>query len=199
MIRSISLVFLLLGLVLICATPSLAAHHRSSSRNVERIEALLSKIQEVEEVVDRLAAQEEAAQGEAEIASTEWDAEVAADDDADEVVRLTNAFRAKNGLPALEHQPNLDALSKEHSQNMASGRTPFGHDGFSERVKRYGFSYRSAAENVAQNYGGADKAVNQWINSAGHRKNMLSQQAKKLGAGSATSKDGKVYWTQLFG
>ena len=65
-----------------------------------------------------------------------------------------------------------------HSKNMAEGKVPLGHDGFSERHKAVPFFTRSFSENVAFNYNCGDPvevAVNGWINSPGHRKNMLSQ------------------------
>ena len=61
---------------------------------------------------------------------------------------------------------------------MAHGRVPFGHDGFDERHKKVAFYNTSFSENVAYNYGQADPvecAVTGWINSPGHRKNMLAR------------------------
>jgi len=65
----------------------------------------------------------------------------------------------------------------EHSVNMAHFRVKVGHDGFSERARKVPMSFiRSCAENVAFNKGAYDIAlvsVNGWINSPGHRKNLL--------------------------
>ena len=60
---------------------------------------------------------------------------------------------------------------------MAEGKVPVGHDGFKNRMSQVPFFVKSFAENVAYNYGHGDPievAVNGWINSPGHRKNMLA-------------------------
>lgn len=65
----------------------------------------------------------------------------------------------------------------EHSKNMAEGKVPVGHAGFNERMRQVPFFVRSFAENVAYNYNCGDAvevAVKGWINSPGHRKNLLS-------------------------
>jgi uncharacterized protein YkwD len=65
----------------------------------------------------------------------------------------------------------------EHSKNMAEGKVPFSHDGFQDRMKKVPFYVRSFSENVAWNQGCGDPvetAVDGWINSPGHRKNMLA-------------------------
>ena len=96
---------------------------------------------------------------------------------------LTNRFRAATNeghpgnLPALKWNQALHDIALEHSINMAEGRVPFGHGGFDERARKVPFFYRSFSENVAYNMGCADPleaAVRGWINSPGHRKNMLA-------------------------
>jgi uncharacterized protein YkwD len=65
----------------------------------------------------------------------------------------------------------------EHSVNMAEGKVPIGHDGFQERMRKVPFFVRSFAENVAYNHNCGDPvevAVAGWIQSPGHRKNLLS-------------------------
>jgi uncharacterized protein YkwD len=87
----------------------------------------------------------------------------------------------------------------EHSKNMAEGQVPFGHDGFKERMGKVPFYVRSFSENVAWNYGCADPieaAVRGWINSPGHRKNMLA--TNNLCAIAIYVKHGKYWFTQLF-
>jgi len=82
---------------------------------------------------------------------------------------------------------------------MANGVVPVGHEGFSERSNKVPFFKRSFSENVAYNYGQLDPvecAVNGWINSPGHRKNML---ATNTCCGIAVyCYLGKFYFTQLF-
>jgi len=82
---------------------------------------------------------------------------------------------------------------------MAEGKVPFGHAGFNDRAKKVPFHYRSFSENVAYNYGCADPievAVRGWINSPGHRKNMLA--TNNLCAIAVYCKYGKFWFTQLF-
>jgi uncharacterized protein YkwD len=82
---------------------------------------------------------------------------------------------------------------------MAKGVVPIGHAGFSERHAKVPFFVRSFAENVAYNYGMADPveiAVNGWINSPGHRKNLLSN--TNLCGIAVYCLAGRYYFTQLF-
>ena len=82
---------------------------------------------------------------------------------------------------------------------MADGKVPFGHDGFNERMRKVPFYVRSFSENVAYNYGCGDPietAVRGWINSPGHRKNMLA--VNNLCGIAVYCKYGKFWFTQLF-
>jgi uncharacterized protein YkwD len=84
----------------------------------------------------------------------------------------------------------------EHSKNMADGIVPVGHDGFNDRMKKVPFFVRSFAENVAYNYNCGDPvevAVNGWINSPGHRKNMLAN--NNLCGIAVYCKYGRFYFT----
>ncbi len=92
--------------------------------------------------------------------------------------------------------------SRLHSQAMASGQVPFSHNGFEARVKAIGESipYRSAAENVAYNQGYSNpdqQAVEGWIKSPGHRKNMEGQ-FDVTGIGITKNAKGEYYFTQIF-
>ena len=82
---------------------------------------------------------------------------------------------------------------------MAAGTCPVGHDGFADRSERVPFFKRSFAENVAYNYGHADAvyvAVEGWINSPGHRKNMLA--THNFCGIAVYFHYGQFYLTQLF-
>ena len=86
-----------------------------------------------------------------------------------------------------------------HNINMAEGKYPVGHEGFQDRMKQVPFFVRSFSENVAYNYNMGDPvevAVNGWINSPGHRKNMLSN--SNLCGISIYCHYGRYYFTQLF-
>lgn len=118
-------------------------------------------------------------------------------------LELTNKFRKENGLSELKWHQSLCDIGKVHSKNMGDGKVAFGHDGFNNRVKKYPFRPLSAAENVAMNQGisqsnVASVAVNGWINSPGHRKNMLANH-NLCGIGVYRNARGAYYLTQLFG
>eukprot|EP00743_Colponemidia_sp_Colp-15_P011498 GILK01012847.1.p1 GENE.GILK01012847.1~~GILK01012847.1.p1 ORF type:complete len:559 (-),score=114.46 GILK01012847.1:108-1784(-) len=115
-------------------------------------------------------------------------------------LELTNKFRASQGRPPLIWNQALCQIGIEHSRRMAEGVVPFGHDGFNQRVASFPFPVRSAAENVAMNQGlgaVAEVAVQGWIESPGHRKNLLGD-FEVCGIGVYRSWNGSFYLTQLF-
>lgn len=119
-----------------------------------------------------------------------------------EALKYTNEFRAKYGLPPLKWHQALCNIAKVHSKNMADKKVPFGHDGFNDRIRQYPFLSQSAAENVATNHGYsanqvAKISVDGWIDSPGHRKNLLSNH-NYCGIGIYQTFDGAYYLTQLF-
>src|ERR1044072_4621137 len=105
-----------------------------------------------------------------------------------------NGFRASHGLGELRTDGTLTALASEHAADMAR-RDSLDHDGFMSRRGPRG----ARAENVA--YGCKESAcvIQQWVNSSGHRKNMLIPSVTRYGLASATSTSGKKYWTLLVG
>ncbi len=106
-----------------------------------------------------------------------------------ETARSLNAFRATHGLTALRIDPQLTAMAQAHAADMAR-RDTLDHAGFAERRGPAG----ARAENVA--YGCTDTpcVINMWINSAGHRRNMLRNDVARYGLASARSASGKTYW-----
>jgi len=118
-----------------------------------------------------------------------------------EALKYSNEFRKRNGLPELQWHQSLAQIAVQHSKNMGDGKVPFGHAGFNERVRQYPFHAISAAENVAMNYGMstvAKVAVDGWIDSPGHRKNLLANH-NYCGIGVYQNSRGAWYLTQLFG
>ena len=111
-----------------------------------------------------------------------------------ETATSLNGFRAAHGLSELRTDGTLGALASEHSADMAR-REALDHDGFMTRRGPRG----ARAENVA--YGCKESAcvIQQWVNSSGHRKNMLIPSLTRYGLASATSASGKKYWTLLVG
>ena len=117
-------------------------------------------------------------------------------------LKLTNEFRSKNGLPPLEWDDSIWALAYIHSKNMGEGVVPFGHKGFNERVNKFNFIYYKACENVYMcqgysQYSIAENAVKGWINSPGHKKNLLSD-TTLCAIAVYKNNFGEFYLTQLF-
>jgi uncharacterized protein YkwD len=111
-----------------------------------------------------------------------------------------NQYRASKKLPPLRVDPQMTQIARIHSENMAKGKVRFSHDGFEGRAKAITIPYQSVAENVAYNMGYSDpvrKAVEGWIKSEGHRKNMEGQ-FNLTGIGIAKNAKGEYYFTQLF-
>ncbi|RYF89759.1 MAG: CAP domain-containing protein [Chitinophagaceae bacterium] len=118
-----------------------------------------------------------------------------------EVVAKTNEFRKQYGLPALQEKENLNEIAQQHSEAMAKGRIAFGHNGFNARHEQASPKIKSLysfAENVAYGAETAAQVVENWKNSPGHRKNMLGKY-QYIGVGIARSKNGQLYYTQIFG
>lgn len=116
------------------------------------------------------------------------------------VFEQINKFRTSQGLPALTRNTAMDNQARIHSQNMANGKVPFGHDGFAQRIAAIAISYQAAAENVAKNSGYSDpatQAVQAWLLSSGHLNNIRGNY-NLTGVGVATNSKGEVYLTQIF-
>ncbi len=118
-----------------------------------------------------------------------------------DVFDLINEHRTSIGKEKLIVHPYITESAREHSTNMATGKTDFGHDGFFDRVadikKKLEISGRSA-ENVAYNYSSAAQSVvDQWLKSPGHKKNLEGAYTIS-GVGIAKSEEGVYYYTQIF-
>ncbi|MFF0576971.1 CAP domain-containing protein [Streptosporangium saharense] len=119
-----------------------------------------------------------------------------------EVLRLTNARRQAGGCPALKDDSRLRAVAQAHSADMAA-KNYFDHtskDGrtMTARIKASGFSPLSAwAENIAWGQRTPAAVVTAWMNSAGHRRNIMNCAYTHIGIGMANSSRGP-YWTQDF-
>ena len=116
-----------------------------------------------------------------------------------EVVRLVNKIRVKNGLGELTIDPQLSRVARLKSQDMHD-QGYFGHNSPTygspfDMMKSFGISYRTAGENIAMGYRSPQSVVDGWMNSAGHRKNILNGSFTKIGMGYVA---GGNYWTQMF-
>ncbi|MGY4912172.1 CAP domain-containing protein [Micromonospora aurantiaca (nom. illeg.)] len=116
------------------------------------------------------------------------------------VVTIVNQERAKAGCKALTVNAKLNLAAQRHSQDQADHRKMdhTGSDGSQpwDRVKAAGYSYRMVGENVAWNYQTPAAVMEGWMNSEGHRKNILNCSYTQIGVGVARSNG--PYWTQVF-
>jgi uncharacterized protein YkwD len=178
--------FLLVVLLLICMSGATPTSTRAESRNFRRYLPLLAS-----------AAQSSIAQ---------------------QVIDLTNQQRQQHGCAALEFSVQLTAAASVHSQDMAL-HDLFGHTGSNgstmiSRVVATGYSYAQLAENLAAGPSTAEDVVAGWMNSPGHRANILNCDLHQLGVGYYVQLDDQAnvrlengqlggpyryYWTQDFG
>ena len=108
----------------------------------------------------------------------------------------TNAARANAGLPALSVSSCLTEMAQRHAERLAAAGTLY-HQNLSSVMSACGMS--TAGENVAMNYSGPADMVDQWLESPGHRANMLSGRFTLIGVGTAQARDGSWYGVQVFG
>ena len=116
-----------------------------------------------------------------------------------EVIRLVNEIRQQNGLRPLAANWELSRVARYKSQDMRDNGyfshnsptygTPF------QMLSAFGLSYRTAGENIAKGYSSPQAVVNGWMNSSGHRANILNASYTQIGVGYVS---GGNYWTQLF-
>ncbi|MDE7055482.1 MAG: SafA/ExsA family spore coat assembly protein [Oscillospiraceae bacterium] len=117
----------------------------------------------------------------------------------EEVARLVNEQRAKNGLSPLTLNWELSRAARYKSEDMARNRyfshtsptygTPF------EMIRSFGLSYRSAGENIAYGQRTPAAVMDAWMNSSGHRANILNASYTQIGVGYYANGN---YWTQMF-
>jgi uncharacterized protein YkwD len=118
-----------------------------------------------------------------------------------QVLDLVNRKRGQAGLSPLRLHSQLNAAAQAHSNDMARHNflSHTGADGSSpfDRIRRYGYNYRRAGENIASGYSSAQDVMQGWLNSSGHRANILNPKFRDIGIGVASGN--KRYWTQTFG
>lgn len=117
-----------------------------------------------------------------------------------EVLALVNTERAAVGCPVLTVNAKLTKAAQDHSEDMAahSNMSHTGSDGSDpgQRITRAGYQWSTYAENVAYGYDTAAKVMEGWMNSPGHKRNILDCNVKEIGIGLAQPGQ---YWTQDFG
>ena len=118
------------------------------------------------------------------------------------VIQLTNEARAKYGCAGVRSESRLTTAARVHSVDMVK-RNYFSHvspDGttFVTRAKAAGYT-SPIGENIAWGYRTPDAVVGAWMNSSGHRANILNCKAKAVGVGAVYSANGTPYYSQDFG
>ena len=116
-----------------------------------------------------------------------------------EVVRLVNAERAKEGLAALQMDSSLNSAAQVRAKEIVtsfSHTRPNGSNCFTA-LSEAGIKYNGSGENIAYGQKTPAEVVNAWMNSAGHRANIMSTKFTKIGVGCHNS-NGTYYWSQFF-
>ncbi|HIW82530.1 MAG TPA: transporter [Candidatus Acetatifactor stercoripullorum] len=118
---------------------------------------------------------------------------------AEQVIRLVNEERAKEGLSPLVMALDVQAAAQVRAEEIV---TSFSHtrpngSSFSTALKEQNVSYRGAGENIAWGQRSPEEVVNAWMNSAGHRANILNERFTTIGVGHY-QKGSTHYWAQLF-
>jgi len=117
------------------------------------------------------------------------------------IVDFTNNERARYGLPAFTATPALMRLAREQSQLMASARVmshAVNGRHLTFRLQQAGYPTYTVAENCGMGVGSPQQAVQMWMNSAGHRTNLLNGGYREIGVAMAWGSDGRPYYTQVF-
>lgn len=128
--------------------------------------------------------------------------EVSADSIIQQVLSIVNRERSRVGLSPLRLQSQLTAAAQIHSNDMARhnfiGHTGSDGSSFVDRIKLQGYNFRRLiGENVAAGQSSPQEVMRDWMNSRGHRENILNPIFRDIGIGYA--RGNRPYWTQTFG
>ncbi len=160
----------------------------------------------IQEILDKLGIKQETEEKpeiEESVPETEENTPSSASAFEQRVLELVNKERAARGLSVLKWSNELASVARAHSKDMhdrgffshtnPDGKSPF------DRIKAAGISYSYAAENIAAGQSTPEAVVEGWMNSKGHRENILNANLKYLGVGFYEAVGGyKYYWTQNF-
>ncbi len=121
----------------------------------------------------------------------------------EDILELVNAERAKVGVIALKLDTKLNAAALVHAEDMQENNyfdhTSLNGDTAQRRARAQGYN-KSVGENIGWNYHSPEEAMEGWMNSVGHRNNILSNIYLDLGVGRACDSNGvNCYWVQVFG
>lgn len=119
-----------------------------------------------------------------------------------EVIRLVNVERTRAGLQALTQNWQLSRVARYKSQDMID-KGYFAHNSPTygspfKMMESFGLKYSAAGENIAMGQQSPSQVMNAWMNSPGHRNNIMSPSFTQIGVGLAKDRNGRMYWTQMF-
>ena len=119
-----------------------------------------------------------------------------------QVVSLVNEERTAQGLSNLARDAQLTRLAQLKAEDMAANKY-FSHTSPTygtafDMMKNYGVSYITAGENIAMGQKTPEAVMEGWMNSPGHRANILNSAYTGIGVGYAESSEGATYWVQIF-
>lgn len=119
-----------------------------------------------------------------------------------EVITIVNNERSKNGLKPLSHNWQLSRVARYKSKDMIE-KNYFSHvspvyGSPSNMMKNFGISFRASGENIAYGQRTPKEVMETWMNSSGHRQNILSSNYSQIGVGVTIAPNGQIYWTQMF-
>jgi uncharacterized YkwD family protein/spore coat assembly protein SafA len=119
-----------------------------------------------------------------------------------EVIRLVNVQRVNNGLQPLTANWELCRVARYKSADMAN-KGYFSHTSPTygspfKMMENFGLRFSAAGENIAYGQTTPAQVMNSWMNSPGHRSNILNGTYTQIGVGLAKNKNGVCYWTQMF-
>ena len=118
-----------------------------------------------------------------------------------ELLNLANAERAAQGVATLSPDPRLDEAAQTQACRMAD-RERLSHRGswfagLGRRLRRVDYPYATAVENIGEGQISAPQIIQGWMDSPGHRQNMLARDAREAGFGVARAENGRLHWSMV--
>ncbi len=118
------------------------------------------------------------------------------------VVEVVNQQREEAGLEPYRHNTKLSEVAREKSEDMRD-KNYFSHQSPTygspfEMMDQFNINYQAAGENIAQGQPSPEEVVDAWMNSPGHRRNILSNNFTEIGVGYAEDEQEQTFWTQMF-
>lgn len=119
-----------------------------------------------------------------------------------QVAELVNKQREAAGLASLSYSSELSKVAQAKAEDMAANNY-FSHTSPTygspfDMMKQFGITYTAAGENIAKGQKTPESVMNAWMNSQGHKENILNSNYEKIGVGYTTDSNGNTYWVQMF-